>query len=55
MLIVTHEINFAKNVSDRICFMERGIILEEGPAREVIDNPQNERTRQFLDAIRNRE
>lgn len=55
MLIVTHEINFARNVSDRICFMDQGIILEQGPAREVIDNPKNERTRQFLDAVMNRE
>jgi ABC-type polar amino acid transport system ATPase subunit len=55
MLIVTHEINFARNVSDRVCFMDQGIILEEGPAREVIDNPKNERTKQFLNAIRYRE
>ncbi len=55
MLIVTHEINFARNVSDRICFMDQGIILEQGPAREVIDNPKNERTRQFLDAVMNRD
>ena len=55
MLIVTHEINFARNVSDRVCFMDQGIILEEGPAKEIIDNPKNERTRQFLNAIRYRE
>ena len=55
MLIVTHEINFARNVSDRVCFMDGGIILEQGPAKEVIDNPQNERTRQFLNVIRNHE
>ena len=55
MLIVTHEINFARNVSDRVCFMDGGIILEQGPAKEVIDNPQNERTRQFLNVIRHRE
>lgn len=55
MLIVTHEINFARNVSDRVCFMDRGIILEEGFAKEVIDNPKNERTKQFLNAIRYRE
>ncbi|WMM25203.1 amino acid ABC transporter ATP-binding protein [Tissierella sp. MB52-C2] len=55
MLIVTHEINFARNVSDRVCFMDQGIILEEGPAKEIIDNPKNERTKQFLNAIRYRE
>lgn len=52
MLIVTHEINFARNVSDRVCFMDQGVILEEGPAKELIDNPRNERTKQFLNAIR---
>ena len=55
MLIVTHEINFARNVSDRVCFMDQGIIVEEGPAKEVIDNPKNERTRQFLNVVRHRE
>lgn len=48
MVIVTHEIEFAKNVSDRVVFMADGYIIEEGPAREVIDNPQNERTQNFL-------
>ncbi len=48
MVIVTHEIEFAKNVSDRIIFMADGYIIEEGPAEEVIDNPQNERTQNFL-------
>lgn len=55
MLIVTHEINFARNVSHRVCFMDQGVILEQGPAKEVIDNPKNERTRQFLNVVRNRE
>ena len=48
MVIVTHEINFAKNVSDRIIFMADGVIVEEGPAAELIDNPRNERTKAFL-------
>ena len=48
MVIVTHEIEFAKNVSDRVVFMADGYIIEEGPAKEVIDNPQNERTQNFL-------
>ncbi len=48
MVIVTHEIEFAKNVADRIIFMADGYIIEEGAAADVIDNPQNERTRAFL-------
>ena len=48
MVIVTHEIEFAKNVADSIIFMADGYIVEEGPAAEIIDNPQNERTKAFL-------
>ena len=48
MIIVTHEIQFAKEVSDRIIFMDGGHIVEEGTPAEVIDNPQNERTKAFL-------
>lgn len=48
MIIVTHEIEFAKNVADRIIFMDQGIIAEDGTPQEVIDNPKNERTRAFL-------
>lgn len=48
MVIVTHEINFAKNVSDRIIFMDKGVVEEEGTPEEVIDNPKSERTRAFL-------
>lgn len=48
MVIVTHEIEFAKNVSDRIIFMENGVIVEDGSPEEVIDNPRNERVREFL-------
>ena len=48
MVIVTHEINFARNVSDRIVFMADGVIVEQGRADQLIDNPQNERTRSFL-------
>ncbi|MBE7028012.1 MAG: amino acid ABC transporter ATP-binding protein [Ruminococcaceae bacterium] len=51
MVIVTHEINFAKNVSDRILFMDSGIVAEEGTPSEVIDNPQNERTKAFLSQL----
>ncbi len=48
MVIVTHEIEFAKNVADRIIFMNEGKVLEDGTPEEVIDNPKNERTRAFL-------
>ncbi|MBR6647686.1 MAG: amino acid ABC transporter ATP-binding protein [Clostridia bacterium] len=52
MVIVTHEINFAKNVSDRIIFMDDGIVAEEGTPEQVIDNPQNPRTKEFLSQFR---
>jgi len=48
MVIVTHEMNFAKAISDRVIFMADGYIIEEGTPSEVFDNPKNERTRQFL-------
>ena len=48
MIIVTHEMAFARDVSDRVIFMDRGLIVEEGEPYQVIENPMNERTRQFL-------
>lgn len=48
MVIVTHEIGFARNVADRVIFMAGGVIVEEGKPADVIDNPSNERTRAFL-------
>lgn len=48
MVIVTHEIDFARNVSDRVIFMADGVIIEEGNPKDVIDNPKNERTKAFL-------
>ncbi len=48
MIIVTHEMNFAKEVSDRVIFMDNGVIAEEGTAKEIFEAPKNERTRQFL-------
>lgn len=48
MIIVTHEIPFARDVSDRILFMDGGVIVEEGSPSEVIENPKEERTKQFL-------
>jgi len=52
MVIVTHEIEFAKYVADRIIFMADGYIVEEGSAEDVIDNPQNERTKAFISGFR---
>ena len=48
MIVVTHEINFAREVSSRIVVLDGGVVIEEGPTREVLDNPKVERTRQFL-------
>lgn len=48
MVIVTHEMAFAKDVADQIIFMDGGVIVEQGEARQVIENPQQERTKQFL-------
>nr|WP_106778901.1 amino acid ABC transporter ATP-binding protein [Lysinibacillus timonensis] len=48
MLIVTHEMEFAKEVSDRIVFMDKGVIVEEGPPSQVLVDPKHERTREFL-------
>ena len=48
MIIVTHEMAFARDVADEVMFMDGGVIVEKGPARQVIEHPQEERTRQFL-------
>ena len=48
MVVVTHEMQFARDVADRIIFMDGGVIVEEGPAHQVIENPQHERTQNFL-------
>ncbi len=48
MIIVTHEMAFARDVADQVMFMDQGVIVEKGDARQVIDNPQAERTIQFL-------
>jgi cystine transport system ATP-binding protein len=53
LVIVTHEIQFARQVSDQVLFTDGGVILEKGPPSEVIGNPKEERTRQFLDRILN--
>lgn len=51
MIVVTHEMGFAREVSDRIMFMDDGRIIEEGTPKEIFDNPQNERTRSFLSKV----
>ena len=48
MVVVTHEMDFARDVSDRVLFMDKGIILEDGDAKEIFENPKHERTREFL-------
>ncbi|WP_035769088.1 amino acid ABC transporter ATP-binding protein [Butyrivibrio sp. NC2002] len=48
MVVVTHEMGFAREVASRVVFMDKGVVVEEGTAKEVIDNPKEERTRQFL-------
>lgn len=48
MIIVTHEMNFARDVSDKVIFMENGVVCEQGSPEQVFGNPQNERTKEFL-------
>ncbi|MCW2500319.1 MAG: glnQ [Frankiales bacterium] len=54
MIVVTHEMHFAQDVADRIVFMADGRIVEQGPAKELMRNPQHERTIRFLKAVRDR-
>ncbi|WP_371680541.1 amino acid ABC transporter ATP-binding protein [Streptomyces sp. NBC_01276] len=51
MMVVTHEMSFAREVADRVVFMDGGVIVEQGPAAQVITRPAHERTRNFLDRI----
>ncbi len=51
MVVVTHEMGFARQVSDRVLFIDQGIIAEEGTPTEVLDNPKNERTKSFLNKV----
>lgn len=53
MVIVTHEIQFARQVSDQVLFIDQGVVLEQGPPAAVIEAPDHERTRQFLDRVLN--
>jgi len=51
MVVVTHEMGFAREVGDRVLFMDDGLIVEEGPPEQIFTNPQNERTKAFLGKI----
>lgn len=51
MVVVTHEMQFAKDVADHVIFMEGGVVVEEGTPDEVFDHPQHERTKDFLGHI----
>ena len=51
MLIATHEMGFARDIAHRVCFLEEGVILEEGPPAQIFSRPQNPRTAQFLQRI----
>jgi len=53
MLVVTHEMSFAREVADRVVFMDHGVIVEDGPPEQVIGNPKHERTREFLRRVLN--
>ncbi len=52
MVIVTHEMNFARNVASRVIFMEDGVIVEEGTPKEIFENPKMDRTREFVNFIK---
>jgi polar amino acid transport system ATP-binding protein len=52
MIVVTHEMGFARDVADRVVFMDGGVVVEQGPPDDVINNPQHERTKTFLSRIR---
>ena len=51
MLIATHEMGFAKDIASRVCFLDEGVILEQGPPAQIFSEPQEERTKQFLQRI----
>jgi polar amino acid transport system ATP-binding protein len=51
MLIATHEMGFARDIADRICFLDEGVILEQGPPEQILTQPKEPRTQQFLQRI----
>jgi polar amino acid transport system ATP-binding protein len=54
MLVVTHEMGFARRVADRVVFMDDGVVVEEGPPASILDNPTHDRTRRFLSQVAER-
>ena len=51
MVVVTHEIGFAREVADKVVFLDEGMIIDEGTPAQVIDNPRSERTRDFFTKV----
>ena len=51
MMIATHEMGFARDIASRVCFLDEGVILEQGPPGQIFSEPQEERTKQFLQRI----
>ena len=51
MLIATHEMGFAREIADRVCFLDEGVVLEQGPPEQIFSAPQEPRTQQFLQRI----
>jgi polar amino acid transport system ATP-binding protein len=51
MVLATHEMNFAREVADKVCFLDKGVIIEEGPPNEIFSAPKQARTRTFLHSI----
>jgi len=51
MLIATHEMSFARDIADRVCFLDEGVILEQGPPTQILSEPSEPRTQQFLQRI----
>jgi polar amino acid transport system ATP-binding protein len=51
MIVVTHEIGFAREVADRVLFLDGGRLVEQGPAAEILNRPQNPRTQDFLQRV----
>ena len=54
MVLATHEMNFATQVADEVCFLEKGFIVERGPAAKVIEDPTDVRTKEFLNRVRHK-
>ena len=51
MIVVTHEIGFAREVADQVVFMDAGVVVEQGTPSQVVDNPQHPRTQAFLNSV----